>query len=73
MTFIGNELVKGKILIDNVILKQIRRFVHLGCDAITQKRKVQVKKSRLFYKVLSNTLKPHLNQRGTILKNLCKM
>jgi len=45
MTFIGNELIKGKILIDNVILKQIHRFVYLACATLTQRRNVWVKKS----------------------------
>ena len=72
MTFIGSELIKGKILIDNVIVKQIHRFVYLRCDTVTQKRKVRVKNSQMCYKFLNNTLKTHLIQRGTILKNYVK-
>lgn len=42
MTVGGHELIKGKILIDNVILKQISRFMYLGCDTLDKKRKVKV-------------------------------
>lgn len=45
VTYTGNELIQGKILIDNVILKQIHRFAYLGCDTLNKKRKIWVIKS----------------------------
>jgi hypothetical protein len=72
MTYIGNELIQGTILIDNVIRKQIHRFVYLVCYALSQKRKIWVKSHKYAINILKNALKHNFIQRGTVLKNYVK-